>query len=147
MSFYGSRRERWLDSDTHWERLMRNGVAAPRQPQPVHDTMPRPAPDFANLRKAHPANHLLPASLRWLTSIPDEVRPKALMTGHARIVNLLALHWNDHDACAAYFADLAVDRRGNREGFPAAVQADLRTLQHYFLHSKPFVAHRSAIRR
>jgi hypothetical protein len=136
MSFYGSRRDRSLDNDPQWERLMLKADRAPLPRQPAHGIKPRPAQDVAYLRKADPANHLLPASQRWLTSMPVEARPQALTTHYARIVNLIAQHWNDRDACAAYFNDLLIDHRGNRQGFPAPVQADIRALQQYFLHSQ-----------
>ena len=136
MSLYGSRHDRSLDNDPHWERLMLKGVGVPRPPQPAQVNEPQPAQDVTRLRKADPANRLLPVSLRWLSSVPDKARPQALATRYARIVNLLAQHWNDPDACAAYFDALLVDHRGNRQGFPAVVQADIRILQEYFQHSQ-----------
>jgi hypothetical protein len=135
MSSYGIRRDRLLDNDPHWERLMQKAVSAPRQPQPVHDTTPQPAQNVAGMRKADPVNYLLPASKRWLTSLPSEVQPLALATQYPRIVNLLAQHWDDREACVAFFRHLLLDHRGNRQGFPVAVESDIRTLQEYFLHS------------
>ena len=135
MSSYGIRRDRLLDDDPQWERLMQKAVSAPRKLQPVHDTTPQPAPNVAALRKADPVNYLLPASNRWFMSLPREVRPLALATKYPRIANLLAQHWNDHDACAAFFGHLLVDHRGNRQGFPVAVKSDVRILQEYFRHS------------
>ena len=98
---------------------------------------------MAGLRKADPVNYLLPVSKRWLDSLPREVRPLSLATKYARIVNLLAQHWNDHDACATFFGHLLFDRRGNRQGFPVAVKSDIRLLQEYFLHSTTKDVYRS----
>jgi hypothetical protein len=136
MSGYGSRRDRVLDDDPHWERLMIQGLSTPTKPRPAQVVSPEPAENFARLRKAKPANFLLPASVKWLKSVPEEARPVALATRYARIVNNLAQEWNDPAACGAYFDALLVDRRGSRQGFPAAVQGDIRILLDYFLRSR-----------
>ena len=124
-----------MHDDPHWENTLRKAANAPRQPHLAQQTAPQPAQDLAGLRKADPVNYLLPASNRWLTTLPREVRPLALVTRYPRIVNLLAQHWNDHEACAAYFGHLLVDHRGNRQGFPVAVKSDIRVLQEHFLHA------------
>jgi len=154
MSVYGIRRDRWLDDDPHWERIMQKAVSAPPpraahlgEPEPAQDGKPHPAQGGARLRKVDPVNYLLPASSRWLNSLPREVQPLALATKYARIVNLLARHWNDHDACAAFFNHLLLDHRGNRQGFPVAVKSEIRILQEYFLYSTPKAVDRSTIGR
>ena len=135
MSTYGSRRDRILDEDP-WERLMLKARSALTKPRSSSVASPQPAGEFARLRKADPINYLLPTSLIWLKSLPEEARPIALATRYARIVNTLAQHWNDHPACGAYFDALLVDRRGNRQGFPPAVLADIRILLEYFIRSQ-----------
>ncbi len=136
MSTYGSRRDRVLDNDPHWERLLLKGLSAPTKPRSAPVVSPQPVEELARLRKADPANYLLPTSLKWLKTLPDEARPVSLATRYARIVNTLAQQWNDPPACGAYFAALLVDRRGNRQGFPPAVQTDLRILLEYFIRSR-----------
>jgi hypothetical protein len=139
MSIYGSRRDRVLDDDEPWERLMLKGIAPPKPPQSARVNEPPSPEDVARMRKANPANTLLPLSLKWLKSVPEEARPVALATRYARVVNVLARQWNDPAACVKYFDDLLVDHRGNRQGFPVAVQTDIRILHEYFLHSRqPF---------
>jgi len=135
MSRYGSRHDRVLDDDPHWERLMLKGLSAPTKPL-SQGANPPPAENLARLRRADPANYLLPTSLKWLRSLPEDARPVALATRYARIVNNFAHQWNDHAACGAYFDALLVDRRGGRQGFPPAVQADIRILFEYFLRSQ-----------
>lgn len=135
MPNYGLRRDRLLYDDPQWERLMQKAVSATRKPQPVHEPTAQPVQDVAGLRKADPVNYLLPASNRWLVSLPREVQPQALATQYPRIVNLLAQHWDDRQACAAFFGHLLLDHRGNRQGFPVAVKSDIRMLQEYFLHT------------
>ena len=144
MSFYGSRRDRSLDNDPHWERLMLkgsaspgSGVSTPPQSHSAQEVKPQSAQEVARLRKANPVNSLLPSSLKWLKSVPEQARPVALATRYARIVNVLVQHWSDPDACGAYFDALLIDRRGNRQGFPAAVKSDIQILREYFLHSQP----------
>src|SRR4030095_14255432 len=118
MSFYGSRRNRALDNDPRWEHLMLKAIRTLPPSQSIQEDKLQPAQDFAHLRKANPLNNLLPSSLIWLRSVPEQVRPVALATRYGRIVNVLAQHWNDPSACSAYFDDLLIDRRGNRQGFP-----------------------------
>ena len=135
MSRYGSRHDRVLDDDPHWERLMLKGVSALTKPT-AQPTTPQPAEDFARLRRVNPADFLLPASRKWLQSLPEEVRPVALATSYARIVNNFAHQWNDPLACGAYFDTLLVDRRGGRKGFPRPILADLQTLHEYFVRAR-----------
>ena len=136
MSTYGPRRDRVSDNDPHWERLMLKVLSAPTKPRSAQVVSPQPVEEVARLRKADPVNYLLPTSLKWLKSLPEDARPVALATRYARIVNILAQQWNDPPACGAYFDSLLVDRRGNRQGFPPAVQADIRTLLEYFIRSQ-----------
>lgn len=35
-------------------------------------------------------------------------------------------------ACRAYFTDLLIDHRGNRQGFPFAVASELASLKYYY---------------
>jgi hypothetical protein len=106
---------------------------------PLHDEYRAPshadddgARQWAHLRRARPANRLLPIGAQWLAQLPDEVSPMALAVRYPRIVNLLALQWDDRRACSAYFEDLLQDRRGGRRGFPADVERDLSRLRDYW---------------
>ena len=131
MSIYNTRRDRALDDDPAWERIMLTGTSASTHPAPVQS-----AKSGARMRKASPANYLLPTSIEWLRSLPRQVRPVALATKYARIVNLLAQQWNDHHACCSYFDALLADRRGDRRGFAADVLADIRMLQEYYFYAR-----------
>ena len=91
-----------------------------------------PAENKAWQRKARPAEYLLPATNRWFESLPPAVRPTALATRHARIVNLIAQQWNDYDACWAYFDELLAGRRAGRQGFPANMRREIWTLREHF---------------
>lgn len=64
--------------------------------------------------------------------LPPAVFPGALASQYPRIVNLIAMAWNDTQECQACFAELLVDRRGGRQGFPGAVTRDLQNLLDYW---------------
>ena len=105
------------------------GTPAPACPPPrVQDR----AQERSHLRKAKPANYLLPMSLDWLSHLPSNVRPRALLTHFPRIANLVALQWNNPATCRAYFDDLLIDHRGTRKGFPADVRRELLALRDYY---------------
>jgi len=88
--------------------------------------------DWSKLRKAQPAKILLPIGKKWLEQLPPEVFPSALATTYPRIVNLIALEWNDRRNCSKYFSELLNDQRGGRQGFPAPVRRDLENLRAYW---------------
>src|SRR5215472_5302776 len=90
-----------------------------------------PQEDWTDRRKARPADHLLPATVAWLTKLPLEIQPSATRDGFPRIVNLLALLWSRPDALTSYLDELVMDRRGGRRGFPLAVLQELRVLSDY----------------
>jgi len=90
------------------------------------------ATDFRLLRKRWPATEPLPATFRWMARLPQNVRPFALLRHFPRVANSLASAWWDREAFRACLYDLLVDRRGNRQGFPAEVEAELLALRHYF---------------
>lgn len=128
MSIYRSRSQRSPE-------VAREPAAGPR-PKPARVGGAPSAPpvqDPATLRKAKPVNYLLPASIQWFESLPRGVRPVALTTHYARIVNLIVRQWNENKACCAYFDDLLTDRRGNRQGFPRDVYRELKALREYYL--------------
>ncbi len=64
--------------------------------------------------------------------LPHGVLPIALIAHFPRIVNLIAMQWNDTASCPAYFEELFADRRGSRQGFPQDVQRDLSRLRSYW---------------
>src|SRR5512135_72123 len=91
--------------------------------------------DWSNMRKAQPADYLLPQSDKWLGALPPEVSPFALAMRFPRIVNLIASQWGDRHGAPKLFEDLLVDRRGGRAGFPPAVRHDLLRLREFWYSS------------
>jgi hypothetical protein len=123
MSIYRSRDRRPNQSD------VTEPVTRSRTPAPAGTP---PGKDWASVRKAKPVDYLLPRSIEWLERLPQAVRPMALAAKYPRIANTLALDWSRPAACRAYFDDLLIDRRGNRQGFPADVDRDLRRLRDHY---------------
>lgn len=56
-------------------------------------------------------------------------RPKVLAGVHPRIVNKLALCWSDAALTGRVLADLLMDKRGGRRGFPRLIAAELENLR------------------
>jgi hypothetical protein len=90
------------------------------------------AVDYQLMRKRWPATEPLPATFKWMARLPHAVRPLAVLRQFPRVANSLAAAWWDREAFRACLYDLLVDKRGNRQGFPADVEAELLALRHYF---------------
>jgi hypothetical protein len=88
--------------------------------------------DWSQVRRAKPADYLLPQSEKWFDSLPSEVQPCALASQFPRIVNLIVALWNDLRGAPELFEELLGDRRGGRAGFPPAVRRDLVKVQEYW---------------
>ena len=88
-------------------------------------------------RNARPANFVLPATLRWLDSLPIGERPGALAAQFPRILNLIAANWNSPKDCSAYMCSLLHDQRGRRRGFPNRAARDLLALRVYYAKLHP----------
>jgi len=88
--------------------------------------------DPKRLRRGSPANILVPPTLKWLETVPANVRPHTLVRQYPRIANLIAAAWRDPKAFYAYMESLLHDKRGNRKGFPPEVLHELVALQQYY---------------
>ena len=93
----------------------------------------RPALPSVHLRRSQPLMVLLPHTKSWIASLPEPVRPYTLAAQFARIANLLCADWDDPPACTKYLAELLIDHRGGRKGFPMAVLRELNVLQAYYV--------------
>jgi len=128
MSIYG-RRKGLMDFEAH-------RAPADRGPATSAQTTRGPGQnadqDWSQVRRAYPADYLLPASEAWLKALPNAVMPIALIAHFPRIVNLIARQWNDNLSCPVYFEQLFTDRRGGRQGFPEDVRRDLSRLRNYW---------------
>ena len=104
------------------------------QGEPSGDESP-----WAGRRKAQPVNVLLPATRRWLESLPPDYCPKAMSEQFPRLANLLAANWNNPKDCSAFIYSLLHDQRGGRRGFPAAVMQDIVNLRVCYARLHPIV--------
>jgi len=88
--------------------------------------------DWSKHRKAFPLNRILDRTLQWSDSLPETVRPHALLKLYPRIANTLAASWQDASALDVCFRDLFFDKRGDRRGFPKAVAEELHKLEQFY---------------
>lgn len=126
MSIYGKGRGGWKDL---------NDVVQPIGNSPAASVAVQPAvapTDWNQVRKARPAEYLLPMAARWLESFPLDTKPVKLASDYPRICNLIAAQWNDHRGAPELFQDLLTDRRGGRTGFPAGIKHELMMVQEYW---------------
>lgn len=125
MSIYGVRRG-WGDL---------NDVVQPITRPRLDKAAPAPSAspsEWASVRKARPAEYLLPQSEKWFDALPASVTPCALASAFPRIINVIVAQWNDHGGAPDLFEELLGDRRGGRAGFPPAVRRDLLKLQAFW---------------
>ena len=71
-------------------------------------------------------------AIRWLASLPDEVRPIELGRDFPRIINTIAAKWSDFIGCRRYLNSLQMDERGGRQGFRFTIVQEICTLREYF---------------
>lgn len=90
------------------------------------------ADPFKALRKKEVPVSLDGYAIAWMAKLPRDVQPRETGHKYARIVNRLAALSSMPDKYQEYLADLLVDRRGSRQGFPAPVARELENLQKHF---------------
>jgi hypothetical protein len=72
------------------------------------------------------------ATIDWMVSLPDAVRPKHLCEQFPRVANTVASMWRDKTRSLVMMDRLMHDdRNGTRRGFPEPVMYDLGVLVHY----------------
>ena len=113
---------------TRFDRVRGHGQAAPASVPADADPG---AAQYGHLRKAAPVETLLPLTVRWAARLPEPVRPYVLMQQYPRVANLLAAAAATSASLNACLADLLIDRRGGRRGFPEPVAQDLLRLREY----------------
>lgn len=68
-----------------------------------------------------------------MNALPDDVPVVALALDFPHVLNRIADAWEDAAAFERVLRDLLIDTRGDREGFPIAVEDELETLQAHWL--------------
>jgi hypothetical protein len=97
-------------------------------------------------RRREPFNQPLPATRRWVASLPEAIRPVALLEKFPRIANALARAWDDREQLHTELDRLLVDRRPGRRGFPPDVYNELLTLREIAEGRFPAPLRRSRVR-
>ena len=115
--------EREPPSDVHAKPLKRDTTTAPI-------TAPLP-------RRAGPVEEPLPQTMTWAAKLPRDIRPMTLLRTYPRIANFMAAAWPDPTSFRPYIDELFVDRRGNRQGFPPDVMAELFALRGFYEELHP----------
>ncbi|HEX6136359.1 MAG TPA: hypothetical protein VF059_01780 [Casimicrobiaceae bacterium] len=126
-SIYGGSRGGWRDMNDVVQPATHLRAKDAAQAQEQQDST-----DWSHVRKAKPADYLLPQSEKWFDLLPPEVQPCALVSQYPRIVNLIVAQWNDLRGAPELFEELLGDRRGGRAGFPPVVRRDLVKVQEYW---------------
>jgi len=90
--------------------------------------------NWEQLRRLHePADlKLQERTYNWLLSLPTEIWPLWLIKHYPRIANQFAEVWPRHAASEKLFAELLLDQRGTRKGFPADVSREIMALKLYY---------------
>ena len=131
MSIYSTNRGGWRELNDVVQTVPRAQPASSAQSgsglQPKAD-----ATDWTSVRKARPAEYLLPLTEKWFDAFPADKAPCALASQYPRVANMIAVQWRDHRGAPELFEDLLTDKRGGRAGFPPAVRRDLLMLQEYW---------------
>jgi hypothetical protein len=70
----------------------------------------------------------------WLRRIPGPCQPKQLCRHYPRVANAVASSWDDPVLGDRLLADLLVDVRGNRAGFPPRIVEELHVLRRLRIH-------------
>ena len=103
---------------------------------------PEPAPgdvDWSRLRQP-PSKYdaaLNLAAQAWIRQLPPEEVPSHTATQFPRVVNRIARNWENPRMMREIFADLLIDHRGNRRGFPLAVSRELHALYDVYRRRHP----------
>lgn len=80
---------------------------------------------------------LLDGTIRWMASLPEDIRPTSLANEQPRIANSLAEVWRRVALCKQYLDTLVVDRRDGQNGFSPEVAEELIVLRSHYLVSHP----------
>jgi len=90
------------------------------------------APDYWPSHRRRPTatdRALTGAAIDWLLGLPAQLRPTTTCERFPRVANAMAACWTRPEEREALLAQLLHDKRRQRSGFPAAVQAEIRALQ------------------
>ena len=112
----------------------RHAVPAASEASPMLALVSDSTYDLQALR--HPIdpsdNALHQRTMKWLVTLPVDIRPIATGRRYPRIVNRISDLWSQCEYTRLHFQSLLIDRRKGRKGFPPEVKAELEALQRYY---------------
>ena len=73
---------------------------------------------------------LLASTQRWISALPVDVQPAAILNTLPHIANELAEHWESAQALRSYVNELLIDERGKR-ALPIRIPRELYALRAY----------------
>ena len=74
-------------------------------------------------------------TIKWLATLPADIRPMRTARAYPRIVNRIGDLWGHCEYTRLYFQSLLIDRRQRRQGFPDDVREELVVLQDYYFRN------------
>lgn len=80
---------------------------------------------------------LLEVAKDLIAALPEEARPTELRVKFPRVLNRIALLWPYPGECEEYLKSLVVADRGERQGFPFAIFAEITALRSYYHEMHP----------
>ena len=90
MSIYSGSRRGWKDLNDVVQTLPhRTQPSAANASTPLQDSN-----DWTAVRKARPAEYLLPLTEKWFDGFPPDRAPCALASQYPRVCNMIAVQWN-----------------------------------------------------
>ena len=92
------------------------------------------ASDWAAVRRTPRTKdvELRSRTVKWLATLPAELRPMCTARLYPRIVNKIGDLWGHCEYTRLHFQSLLIDRRESRSGFPPDVRQELVALQEYY---------------
>ena len=87
------------------------------------------APAPVRPQRSSEDNHLEPAAIELLETLPPHLRLPTLRGQFPRILNRVAAAWDDPNTFDETIDSLVIDRRGGRQGFPFEVLQELTDLR------------------
>ncbi len=116
--------------------LLRKPFAAGPAGEPVVPSLQNPDGDPWVPQRAPPKEQdrtLVSSTHFWLHTVPSGAHPKRLCHLYPRIANKLAANWHNKKVTEQILDDLLHDKRGNRQGFPPVITAELLRLREVLL--------------
>jgi len=78
---------------------------------------------------------LRPRTIKWLATLPADIRPMRAARAYPRIVNRMGDLWSHCEYTRLHFQSLLIDRRSERQGLRPEVIQEIIALQTYYFEN------------